>query len=67
MVIGSPIYEGSHSCQAVEECAGGVLQSLGEGGPASAGSAEDTRGTKAGKPWGSTSMGGGTYAAFLSR
>ena len=40
--------------QAVEECAAGVLQSLGEGGHASAGFAEDTRGTTAVKPWGST-------------
>ncbi len=32
----------------------GVLRSLGEGGHASAGSAEDTKGTTAVKPWGST-------------
>ncbi len=50
----SPAYAGSHSCQAVEECAAGVLRSLGEGGHASAGSAEDTKGTTAVKPWGST-------------
>jgi hypothetical protein len=50
----SPTYAGSHSCQAVEECAVGVLRSLGEGGHASAGSAEDTPGTTAVKPWGST-------------
>ena len=40
--------------KAVEECAAGVLRSLGEGGPASAGSAEDAKGTTAVKPWGST-------------
>ena len=38
----------------MEECAAGVLRSLGEGGHASAGFAEDTRGTTAVKPWGST-------------
>ena len=38
----------------MEECAAGVLRSLGEGGHASAGSAEDTKGTTAVKPWGST-------------
>ncbi len=32
----------------------GVLRSLGKGGHASAGSAEDTKGTTAIKPWGST-------------
>jgi len=41
--------------EAVEECAAGVLRSLVEGGHASAGFAEDTRGTTAVKPWGSTS------------
>ena len=40
--------------EAVEECAAGVLRSLGEGGHASAGSAEDTKGTTALKPWGVT-------------
>src|SRR5574341_657690 len=50
----SPAYAGSRGCQAVEECAAGVLRSLGEGGHASAGSAEDTKGTTAVKPWGST-------------
>lgn len=52
--VSSPTYAGSHGCQAVEECAGGVLRSLGEGGQASAGVAEETRGTTAVKPWGST-------------
>jgi hypothetical protein len=52
----SPAYAGSHGCQAVEECAAGVLRSLGEGGHASAGFAEDTRGTTAVKPWGSTAQ-----------
>jgi hypothetical protein len=52
--LSSPAYAGSHGCQAVEECAAGVLRSLGEGGHASAGSAEDTKGTTAVKPWGST-------------
>lgn len=33
---------------------GGVLRSLGEGGHASADVAEETRGTTAVKPWGST-------------
>jgi hypothetical protein len=54
--IRSPAYAGSHSCKAVEECAASVLRSLGEGGHASAGSAEDTKGTTAVKPWGSTAM-----------
>jgi hypothetical protein len=59
-----PAYAGSHSCKAVEECAAGVLRSLGEGGHASslrsrvgyyggvgsAGSAEDTKGTTAARP-----------------
>ena len=49
----SPAYAGSHGCEA-EECAAGVLRSLGEGGHASAGFAEDTKGTTAVKPWGST-------------
>ena len=40
--------------QDVEECVAGVLRSLGEGGHASAGFAEDTRGTTAVKPWVST-------------
>ena len=64
----SPAYAGSHGCQAVEECVAGVLRpvgqslwatrrSLGEGGHASAGFAEDTRGTTAVKPWGSTAQG----------
>jgi hypothetical protein len=52
----SPAYAGNHGCQAVEECAAGVLRSLGEGGHASAGFAEDTRGTTAVKPWGSTEL-----------
>jgi hypothetical protein len=50
----SPAYAGSHGCEAVEECAAGVLRNLGEGGHASAGFAEETRGTTAVKPWGST-------------
>jgi len=76
----SPAYAGSHGCEAVEECAAGVLRSRavakaamarrrpGEGGHASglrshigyygevgsAGFAEETRGTTAVKPWGST-------------
>jgi len=49
-----PAYAGSHRCKAVEECAAGVLRSLGEGGHASAGSAEDTKRTTAVRPWGST-------------
>jgi hypothetical protein len=53
----SPAYAGSHSCKAVEECAAGVLRSFGEGGHASAGSAEDTKGTTAVKPLGSTRCG----------
>jgi hypothetical protein len=52
----SPAYAGSHSCQPVEECAAGVLRSLGEGGHASAGSAEDTIWITAVKPWCSTSL-----------
>ena len=52
--VSSPVYAGCHGCQAVEECAAGVLRSLGEGGHASTGFAEDTRGTTAVKPWGST-------------
>jgi hypothetical protein len=39
----------------MEEFAAGVLRSLGEGGHVSAGFAEDTKGTTAVKPWGSTS------------
>ena len=54
--VPSPAYAGSHGCQAVEECTAGVLRSLGEGGHASAGSAEDTKETTAVKPWGSTSV-----------
>ncbi len=42
----SPTYAGCHSCQAVEECAEGVVRILGEGGHASVGSAEDTKGPR---------------------
>jgi hypothetical protein len=50
----SPACAGSHGYQAVEECTAGVLRSLGEGGHASAGSAEVSKGTTAVKLWGST-------------
>jgi hypothetical protein len=49
-----PAYAGSHNCKTVEEYTTGVLRSLGEGGHASAGSAEDTIWATAVKPWGST-------------
>jgi hypothetical protein len=52
--MASPACAGSHGYQAVEECTAGVLRSLGEGGHASAGSAEVSKGTTAVKPWGST-------------
>src|SRR4026208_267942 len=50
----SPASAGSHGFTAVEECAAGVLRSLGEGGQASAGCAEVGIRTKASQPWGST-------------
>ena len=61
MAYGSPTYTGSHGCEAVEECAVGVLRSLGEGGLASVGSTEVTKGTTAVKPWGSTNRSGVLY------
>lgn len=50
----SPASAGSHGFTAVEECAAGVLRSLGEGGQASAGSAEVAIRTTASQPWSST-------------
>lgn len=47
--------------EAVEECAAGVLRSLGEGRRALAGFAEGTKGTKAVKPWGFTNKSGVCY------